>query len=205
MSTKPDIMDRLEAMKSGVFDIETLEDARSEIAHHRLNAESAAAQSDHEISELREQIKTLARVEKHLRELVTEIGGKIAAWKNAMHRDAWQEGLTLAEATEQMLHASENCKHAITVEHADNQLKFAARKAIDAMNERDEARKAMLAAVVLGHDNDCLFCGFKDKKLLEALPADMAALALQRAGAEESIAPAYRGSGPNNTPLAGGA
>lgn len=93
-----------------------------------------------EIERLREDLKTLARVEGHLRELVTEIGGKIDAWRKAMLREAWQEGLTLAEATEQMLHAADNCKSPVTVKGAGDQLKFAARKAVEAMNERDAAR-----------------------------------------------------------------
>lgn len=47
--------------------------------------------------------------------------------------------------------------------------------------ERDAARAVMLSAVRLGHNDDCLFCGFKDKKLCEALGPHAEAIARKEA------------------------
>lgn len=42
-------------------------------------------------------------------------------------------------------------------------------KALVMAKDRDRYRDALWASVAIGHNPDCMFCGFKDKRATEAL------------------------------------
>lgn len=98
--------------------------------------------------------------------------------QRSINREAWQDGATLAESTKRMLQARDNIR-VFDPTGYDRRIKHSRQMAVDKMNERDAALTALRQVVRVGHSDDCLFCGFKDKKACEALGIDPAQFAVQ--------------------------
>ena len=128
--------------------------------------------------EHQEQLDCMARALADAKALLDNAVLALDEVQRSINREAWQEGATLAESTKRMLYARDNIR-AFDPTGYDRRLKHARQMAVDKMNARDAALKALRQVLRVGHSDDCLFCGFKDKKACEALGVDPAKFAVE--------------------------